>query len=116
MRAKIHRAVITQADLHYVGSISIDPDILKAANILEGEAVEIYNVTNGNRFKTYAILGEKGQFATNGAAAHLARPGDIVIIASYAYLSESEIPNYKPSIVILDGKDNRIIPSKSSDR
>ena len=93
LKSKIHRATVTQAELHYEGSVTIDKLLLEAANIIDHERVEIYNITNGNRLATYAIDGAPGSgvICINGAAAHLVNPGDMVIIASYAEYSEDEI-------------------------
>ena len=107
LSAKIHRAVVTEASLDYEGSISIDPDLLERSGILVHERVEVYNVTNGERFATYAILGQPGQICLNGAAAHKGRPGDLVIIATYAWLDEAEWAGWEPKIVLV-GPDNRI--------
>lgn len=109
-RAKIHRATVTQADLDYVGSITIDQDLLDAADILVNERVDIYNITNGNRLATYAISGQRGTgiIGINGAAAHLVKPGDLVIIAAYGNYSEEEARSLVPTVIVMD-KDNRIM-------
>ncbi len=109
-RAKIHRATVTQADLDYVGSITIDQNLLDAADILVHERVDIYNITNGNRLSTYALSGERGTgiIGINGAAAHLVQPGDMVIIAAYGNYSESEARSINPTVIVVD-KDNRIV-------
>jgi aspartate 1-decarboxylase len=109
LKSKIHRATVTQADLDYVGSITIDPDLLEAADVLVHERVEIYNITSGDRFATYAIPGERGagEICINGAAAHKAGPGDLVIIASYAEYDEAELAEHEPKLVFVDD-DNRI--------
>jgi len=109
LRAKIHRATVTAADLHYEGSITIDADLMEAAGILPFEMVQIYNITNGNRFETYAIQGERGSgiIGINGAAAHRAGIGDMVIIACYAPMGEAEAMRVKPRIVLVD-EANRI--------
>ncbi len=114
MKGKLHRATITEADLDYEGSIKIDSALLKAADILPHERVEVYNVTNGQRFATYAIKGEAGSgvIGTNGAAAHLAKPGDIVIICTYAQMEEQAARNYKPTVILLD-EHNRIKDQKA---
>ena len=107
MNAKIHRARVTDADLNYVGSISIDPILMKAADILPNEQVSVYNLMNGARFETYAIEGsEDGQICLNGAAARLAQVGDLVIIVTFADLEEHELAGHEPRIVVVDG-DNR---------
>jgi aspartate 1-decarboxylase len=109
MKSKIHRATVTQADLDYVGSITLDAALMDAADLLEGEQVAIVDVTNGARIETYAIPGERGSgvVGINGAAAHLVHPGDLVIIISYALLSDSEARSLQPRIVHVDEK-NRI--------
>jgi aspartate 1-decarboxylase len=110
MKSKIHRATVTQADLHYVGSVTIDSALLDAADILEGEQVAIVDITNGARLETYAIAGEPGSgvIGINGAAAHLVKPGDLVIIISYAALDDSEARRFEPRIVHVDER-NRIV-------
>ncbi len=110
LKSKIHRATVTQADLDYVGSITIDPDLLEAADVFVHERVEVYNITNGERFATYAIPGERGagEICINGAAAHKAGPGDLVILATYAEYEAAELTEHEPKVVFVDG-DNRII-------
>ena len=110
MKSKIHRATVTQADLHYVGSVTIDSDLMEAADLLEGEQVAIVDVTNGARIETYAIAGEagSGMIGINGAAAHLVSPGDVVIIISYAAMDDSEARTFEPKIVHVD-EENRIV-------
>lgn len=110
MTSKIHRATVTQADLHYVGSVTIDQDLLDAAGLLEGEQVTIVDIDNGARLVTYAIAGERGSgvIGINGAAAHLVHPGDLVIIISYGMLDEREILDYEPNVVFVDA-GNRIL-------
>ncbi|MGJ0118106.1 aspartate 1-decarboxylase [Williamsia sp. MIQD14] len=112
MTSKIHRARVTQADLHYVGSVTIDADLLTAADILEGEQVTIVDIDNGNRLETYAIAGPRGSgvIGINGAAAHLVHPGDLVIIIAYGVLSPEELTTYRPHVVFVDD-DNRIVTS-----
>jgi len=105
--AKIHRATVTEARLDYEGSISICPELLTVSGILPFEKVEVYNLNNGERFATYAILGKKGEIALNGAAAHKGKPGDKVIIAAYTHLTPAEINSHKPKIVLV-GKENKI--------
>ena len=102
---KIHRATVTQADLNYVGSITIDQDLLDAAGIYVNEKVQIVNNNNGARFETYTIAGERGSgiVCLNGAAARLVQAGDIVIIMSYVMLSEPEIAAHQPKVVLVDG-------------
>ena len=107
LNGKIHRARVTDADLNYVGSISIDPILLKAADIVPNEQVSVYNLMNGARFETYAIEGTEGQVCLNGAAARLAQVGDLVIIASYVDVEDEQIPSHQPSVVVVDG-DNQV--------
>ncbi|MCB0353510.1 MAG: aspartate 1-decarboxylase [Bdellovibrionales bacterium] len=108
LRAKIHRATITQADLHYEGSITIPPSLLEASGILEYEAVNVWNVTSGTRFETYAITGRReGEICVNGAAAHLVTPGDLVIVAAFSYFTEKGLLNFKPKLVFVD-ENNRV--------
>ena len=110
MKSKIHRATVTQADLHYVGSVTIDAALLEAADLLEGEQVAIVDVTNGARIETYVIPGEHGSgvIGINGAAAHLVQPDDLVIIMSYAMVDDAEARTLQPRIVHVDEK-NRIV-------
>ncbi|MHB8108996.1 MAG: aspartate 1-decarboxylase [Syntrophorhabdaceae bacterium] len=109
MKSKIHRATVTDSNLDYEGSITIDSHLLDKANIIPYEQVDIYNVTSGERFTTYAIRGEKdsGVICINGAAAHKARKGDIIIIATYASFEEKELESFKPKKVYVDS-DNKI--------
>jgi len=109
LKSKIHRATVTEADLDYVGSIAIDPLLMAAADLVEHERVEIYNITNGERLATYAIPGRRGagEICINGAAAHKARAGDLVIIASYAEYDEAELAGHEPRLVFVDAA-NRI--------
>jgi aspartate 1-decarboxylase len=109
-KSKIHRATVTQADLHYVGSVTIDGDLMEAADLLPGEQVAIVDITNGARLETYVIAGERGSgiIGVNGAAAHLVHPGDLVILISYAQMSDAEARAYQPSVVHVDA-DNRIV-------
>lgn len=108
LKSKIHRATVTHADLEYEGSVTIDTNLLEAADILENECVHIWNVTNGARFETYALRGERGSglICINGAAAHHANPGDRVIIASWQGMSDEEARTYEPKLVFVDD-DNR---------
>ena len=110
MKSKIHRATVTQADLNYVGSVTLDAALMEAADLLEGEQVAIVDITNGARIETYVIPGPRGTgvIGINGAAAHLIHPGDLVIIISYAMLNDAEARALKPSIVHVDEK-NRIV-------
>ncbi len=109
LRAKIHRATVTQCDLNYEGSCGIDEELLEAADIREFEKIELYNVNNGERFSTYAIKGKRGsgEISLNGAAARLAHLGDLLIICTYAPMTDAEIETYKQKIVFVDEK-NRI--------
>lgn len=105
MKSKIHRATVTDSNLDYEGSITIDSQLMDKANIIPYEQVDIYNVTSGERFTTYAIRGDKdsGVICINGAAAHKARKGDVVIIATYASFEEQELESFKPKKVYVDG-------------
>ena len=109
LKAKIHRAIVTQAELDYVGSITVDIDLLEASGILEYEKVQVVNVTNGSRIETYVICGEpnSGVVCLNGAAARCAAVGDIVIIMAYAQMNEKEAETFRPKVVLTDEK-NRI--------
>ncbi len=109
-KSKIHRATVTHADLDYEGSVSIDEDLLDAAGIWDYEAVHIWNITRGTRLQTYAIKGERGSgvICINGAAAHLNRPGDLVILATFAEMDEAEARTHVPRVVLVDGA-NRIV-------
>ncbi|HVL96410.1 MAG TPA: aspartate 1-decarboxylase [Solirubrobacteraceae bacterium] len=110
LKSKIHRATITDADLHYVGSITIDPDLLEAADILEFEQVAVVDVDNGARFETYTIAGERGsgEIKVNGAAARLVHTGDTVIVISYAQYDRADLERHEPRVVHVD-RSNRII-------
>ena len=110
LRAKIHRATVTAADLDYVGSVTIDADLMEAAGIDHLEQLDILDVTNGARLTTYALRGEpgSGEVRINGAAAHLVHPGDTVILAAYAQIDRSELATHRARIVLVD-KDNRIV-------
>ncbi len=112
-KSKIHRATVTHADLDYEGSVTIDADLMAAADILEFEAVQIWNVTRGTRLQTYAISGASGSgvICINGAAAHLNRPGDLVILATFAEVDERDARALRPKVVRVDGK-NRILLSE----
>ena len=109
-KSKLHRATVTHADLTYEGSVTIDQDLLEAADILEYEAVHVWNVTRGSRLVTYALRGARGSglVCVNGAAAHLNRPGDKVIIATFADLEDAEAKVHRPTVVLLD-EQNRIL-------
>ena len=108
MKSKIHRATVTQADLHYVGSVTIDEDLLDAADLLPGEQVAIVDITNGARLETYVIPGERGSgvIGINGAAAHLVHPDDLVIIMSYAMFDDAEARSLTPTVVHVDGQNH----------
>ncbi len=110
MKSKIHRATVTQADLHYVGSVTIDEDLLDAADLLPGELVHIVDITNGARLETYTIAGPRGSgvIGINGAAAHLVHPGDLVILIGYAQMTTEEARAHRPSVVFVDA-DNRVV-------
>lgn len=101
LKSKIHRVTVTEADLDYIGSITIDEALLEAANMIENERVDIYNITNGERFSTYAIKGERGSgvIGINGAAAHKANVGDLLIIASYASMDFEEAKRWHPTVI-----------------
>ena len=109
MKGKIHRATVTGANLSYEGSISVDPELLRLADILANEKVMVANVTNGQRFETYAIKGGPGEITLNGAAARLGEPGDIVIIITFGLYSDGELSDFKPKIVTVDGNNRPII-------
>lgn len=110
MKSKIHRATVTDADLNYVGSITIDTDLMEAADILPYEQVAVVNINNGERFETYTIEGAAGggDICLNGAAARLAQPGDLIIVISYAQYDEAELRGYEPTVVHVD-RDNRAV-------
>jgi aspartate 1-decarboxylase len=110
LKSKIHRATVTQADLHYVGSVTVDEDLLDAADLIPGEQVAIVDVTNGARLETYVIPGERGSgvLGINGAAAHLVHPGDLVILISYGLMDETEAKGYLPTVVHVDAA-NRVV-------
>src|SRR3712207_7067220 len=115
LKSKIHRATITDCDLHYVGSITVDPELLEAADILEFEQVAVVDVDNGARFETYTIAGERGsgEIKVNGAAARLVHTGDTVIVVSYADYEKEELEMYEPVVVHVN-KDNEIITVDSA--
>ncbi|MEJ5867921.1 aspartate 1-decarboxylase [Pseudokineococcus sp. 5B2Z-1] len=110
VNGKIHRATVTEADLHYVGSITIDAELAEAADLVEGEQVQVVDVTNGARLTTYVIPGEPGSgvIGINGAAAHLISPGDLVIIMSFVELEESEREGHSPRVVHVDGRNRQV--------
>lgn len=109
-KSKIHRATVTHADLHYEGSVSIDRDLLEAAEILPNEEVHVWNVTNGSRLVTYALPAQRGSrvICLNGAAAHLAAPGDLVILATFAEMEDAEAREFEPTVIRVD-EENRIL-------
>jgi aspartate 1-decarboxylase len=115
LKSKIHRATVTAADLEYEGSVTVDSDLLDAADIRESEQVDIYNITNGSRLTTYALAGKpgSGEIQINGAAAHLTGIGDLVILASYARYTEAEAAHHEPRIILVD-KENRIVSPVST--
>lgn len=109
LKSKVHRATVTQADLHYVGSVTVDEKLMRAADLLPGEQVSIVDITNGARLETYVIAGpaDSGVLGINGAAAHLVHPGDLVILISYAQMEDAEAASFQPRIVFVD-RENRI--------
>jgi aspartate 1-decarboxylase len=111
LKSKIHRATVTDCDLHYVGSITIDPDLLEAADILEHEQVHVVDVDNGARFETYTIPGRRGsgEICVNGAAARLVHRGDTIIVISYASYDREDLTRYEPRVVHVEAQSNRII-------
>jgi len=110
LRGKIHRATVTGADLHYEGSVTIDVDLLERADIIPYQQVDIWNVTNGERFQTYALAGQRGSgvVCINGAAAHKARKGDLVIIASFSQMTEEEAHSWTPHCVFVDAHNHPV--------
>ena len=117
LKSKLHRVTVTHSELEYEGSCAIDINLLKEANINEYEQIAIYNITNGERFTTYAISAEQGSgvISINGAAAHKANPGDMLIIATYADYNEIELEKYSPSLVYVDSENNITITKNSID-
>lgn len=115
LKSKLHRVQVTHSELHYEGSCAIDDNLLDAADIREYQQIDIYNVTNGERFTTYAIRAQRGSgiISVNGAAAHKANPGDILIVASYAMYSELELQRFQPQLVYVD-EHNRIVEQRNS--
>lgn len=113
LKSKIHRATVTDAQLHYEGSVTIDADLMRVADLVEHEQVQIYDVDNGNRLTTYAIAGPPGSgvICINGAAAHLVSPGHLIIICSYAQFEETELSSHRPRVVHVDA-ENRQSPAK----
>ncbi|MES2368968.1 MAG: aspartate 1-decarboxylase [Pseudomonadota bacterium] len=115
LKSKLHRATVTHSELHYEGSCAIDETLLDAADIHEYEQIQIYNITNGERFTTYAIRAarDSGIISVNGAAAHKANPGDLIIIATFASYNELELARYAPELVYVDA-DNRIMDTRQA--
>jgi len=113
LKSKLHRATVTHSELHYEGSCAIDETLLEAADIHEYEQIQIYNITNGERFTTYAIRAarDSGVISVNGAAAHKANPGDLIIVATYAVYNELELARYAPELVYVDAA-NRIVDTR----
>ena len=111
MRSKLHRLTVTQANLNYIGSITLDPDLLDAAGLYEGEKVQIVNINNGERFETYTIVGERGsgQVGLNGPAARRVQVGDIIIVIAYGHMTREEAAVHKPTLVFPDTETNRLI-------
>jgi aspartate 1-decarboxylase len=111
LKSKIHRATITDCDLHYVGSITIDPDLMGAADVLDHEQLQVLDIDNGARFVTYAISGERGSgvIQINGAAARLVQRGDTIIVLSYAHYDQAELERHEPRVVHVEANTNRII-------
>ena len=110
MRAKLHRLTVTQADLNYIGSISLDPDLIEAAGLVEGEKVQIVNINNRERIETYVITGERGtgQVCLNGPAARRVQPGDVVIVIAYGMMTVEEAKAFKPTVLFPDTETNRL--------
>ncbi len=110
LKSKIHRVRVTEADLNYIGSITIDKELMDAANLIEGEKVQVLDINNGERFETYVITGKpgSGQICLNGPAARRVQVGDIVIIISYALMTPEEAKNFKPTIIFPDEQTNRL--------
>jgi len=113
LKSKIHRATVTEADLNYEGSITIAPELMNAANLVEWEKVDVYDISNGNRLTTYVISGEPGSgvICLNGAAARLVQVGDLVIIVSYAMIEESELASHEPQVIVVD-ENNSVLPRR----
>ncbi len=114
LKSKIHRATVTQADLHYVGSLTVDADLMDAADLLAGEQVQVVDIDNGARLETYLIPGPRasGMIGINGAAARLVQPGDLVIILSYAVVTDAEARTLTPTVIMVD-RDNRVIETRT---
>lgn len=110
LRSKIHRVTVTEADLNYIGSITIDPDLMEAANMIEGERVQILNINNGERFETYTITGERGagEITLNGPAARRVAVGDIIIVVAYGFMDFEEAKSFKPTVVFPNTETNKM--------
>ncbi len=117
LKSKIHRARVTDADLNYEGSLTIDADLMEAADILPYEQIKVYNIYNGARFDTYAIAGPAGQggICLNGAAARMGAPGDLIIIATYSNYDEVEIAGHKPKVVLVDSRNRKCLEKSTMD-
>lgn len=111
LRSKLHRLTVTQADLNYIGSITLDPDLMDAAGLFEGEKVQIVNINNGERFETYTIRGERGsgQVGLNGPAARRVQVGDIIIVIAYAQMTPEEASHHKPKLIFPDTATNKLV-------
>jgi len=111
LKSKIHKVTVTDANLHYVGSITIDEDLMEASNIIEGEKVQVVNINNGERLETYVIKGERGsnEICLNGPAARKAQLGDVIIIIAYAFLTPDEAKKFKPTVIFPDTETNTIV-------
>lgn len=107
LKCKLHRATVTQADLDYEGSITIDPDLMDQSGLVLYEQVDVLDITNGNRLTTYVIKGQRGsgEICINGAAAHLVKKGDLVIICAYVGVNQEELPSFKPTVLLLDSQN-----------
>lgn len=120
MKSKLHRATVTQADLDYVGSVTIDRDLMDAADLLPHERVQVLDVTNGARLETYVLEGERGSgvIGINGAAAHLVHPGDVVLIVSFAEFDEDEARGWEPTVVLVDAANriDRVLTERAGQR
>ena len=111
MRSKLHRLTITEADLNYIGSISLDPDLMDAAGMVEGEKVQIVNINNGERIETYTIKGERGsgQVCLNGPAARRCQPGDVIIVIAYGQMTVEEAKSFTPTVVFPETETNKVV-------
>ena len=108
LKSKIHRATVTEAELHYVGSITIDADLMRLADLREYEKVQVVDIDNGARLETYVIVGGPGQICMNGAAARLVHPGDRIIVMAYAEVEEAELADFKPAIVLVNDRNQPV--------